>query len=164
MYYIICRIIKQSWHFFQIRLLIVDSLSHLIQFSNDSWHRTKTYFYTLKLLRDLTHSNIAVIVTSEMKTQIHREERNFELVSSGGDVTANQMNRRLLLARRNQNEFAAKIVKAQSRQMAVLPFKVFFFREWIIFSFFYHGKRISYFLSFLQITSDGIEDSSILHS
>ncbi|XP_043480366.1 DNA repair protein RAD51 homolog 3-like [Leptopilina heterotoma] len=118
----------------EIRLLIVDSLSHLIQFSNDSWHRTRTYFYTLKLLRDLTHSNIAVIVTSEMKTQIQHEERNFQLVSSGGDVTANQMNRRLLLARRNQNEFAAKIVKAQSRQMAVLPFK---------------------------ITSDGIEDSPI---
>lgn len=129
LYDIIDSLKKRCGNHPEIRLLIVDSLSHLIQFSNDSWHRTKTYFYTLKLLRDLTHSNIAVIVTSEMKTQIHREERNFELVSSGGDVTANQMNRRLLLARRNQNEFAAKIVKAQSRQMAVLPFKVFFFRE-----------------------------------
>ncbi|XP_051166651.1 uncharacterized protein LOC127284958 isoform X3 [Leptopilina boulardi] len=115
----------------EVRLLIVDSLSHLIQFQTDSWKRTQSYFYILKLLRELSLSNIVIIVTNEMKNQLHNEIKNFQLVSSGGEVTANRMHRRLMLASIKQNQFAAKIIKSSLRRITSMTF---------------------------QITSDGIED------
>lgn len=51
--------------------MIVDSLSLPIQYSSDSWHRTKCYFYTLKYLRELSLINIAVSLVNIIFNKSH---------------------------------------------------------------------------------------------
>lgn len=59
-----------------------------------------------------------------MKNQIDNHGKNFNLVSSGGEITASQTHRRLLLSREKQNQFLARILKSPLRQMTSINFQV----------------------------------------
>ncbi|XP_033216320.1 DNA repair protein RAD51 homolog 1-like isoform X2 [Belonocnema kinseyi] len=107
-----------------VQVVIVDSLSLPIQYSSDSWHRTKCYFYTLKYLRELSLINIAVIVTTEMVNQVDNQGKDFCLSSAGGQITAHRMHKRLMLARINDSKFVARSLKSPLMPQVSIFFQI----------------------------------------
>ncbi|XP_024947587.1 DNA repair protein RAD51 homolog 3 isoform X4 [Cephus cinctus] len=121
----VLRNLVKIYHFLQIRLIALDSLSFPVQCClRDPWCRTQVYFRIVNELQELSEShNIAIIIVNELTTQID-EKGDHCFNGAAGELSAHRIHRRIMLMRLIGGKFVAHAVKIVTMPQISVLFQI----------------------------------------